>query len=239
MKLTSTRISSFLLLVTTILVTGCSTFERQAFNSEAATHVKKITVTQFNEQEEIPTFIINHPAGSFGLVGVAIVIADRNSKTKTMTEALDMNKTKVTTDFYAKAIPALGSLGYEVMPIAVKRGDKADIVLEAALKDQGQQAALSLGIDAAIVAAGATSDYYPMVSLGATLTDSKTKAVLFREIYQYGYNSGNDKIQFLAAAPNCKFKDMDALKANIDVTRKCVMDGVDALVNQLKNDLKK
>lgn len=240
MRMTITRLLSLLVLATTVFVTGCATkFERQAFNSEASTHIKKITVSQWNEQEDVPTFIINHPAAGFGLIGAAIVISDRNTKTKKVTEALDPAKTKLTTAFYNQALPGLKSIGYETISIPAKRGDKADTVREATLKDQGQDATLMLGIDAAYVAAGATSDYYPAVVLGAELTDTKTKAVLYRESYHYGYNNGVKEVSHIDAASQCKFKDMDTLTANIEVTRNCLMAGVDVLVKQLIADLKK
>lgn len=240
MNIATTRILSLLVLASAVLVTGCATkFERQVFNSEAAAGVKKITVNQWNDQEEIPTFIINHPAAGFGLIGAAIVISDRAGKTKTVTEALDVNKTKVTSAFYEKLLPALKDIGYEVAPVAVKRGDKAEAVRELVFKDQGQQASLVLDLNIAYAAAGATSDYYPVVSMAADLIDNKTKAVLYREAYQYGYNNGVKEITHLEANKQCKFANMEALTANIDATRKCLTDSVDILVTQIKSDLKK
>jgi hypothetical protein len=223
-----------------VLTTGCATkFERQAFNSEIATNVKKVTVSQWDDQTEIPTFIINHPAAGLGLIGAAIVIGDRASKTKTITEALDINKTKVTSTFYEKMLPALKENGYEVIPVSVKRGDKSEAVKEAVYKDQGQNANLVIGLNAAYTAAGGTSDYYPAVSLVAVLTDAKTKSVLYREAYQYGYNNGVKEITHLEADKQCRFSNIEALTANIEVTRKCLMDSVNILVTQIKSDLKK
>jgi hypothetical protein len=240
MKIVSARLLSSLVIASAVLVTGCATkFERQVFNSEAAVNVKKITVSQWNDQEEIPTFIINHPAAGFGLIGAALVISDRAGKTKTVTEALDISKTKVTSDFYAKLLPALKDNGYEVSPVTVKRGDKGEAVRELVLKDQGQQASLIIGLDASFVAAGATSDYYPIVILVAELTDNKTKAILYREAYHYGYNNGVKEITHLEANKQCRFTNMEALTANIEITRKCLTDSVDVLVNQIKSDLKK
>lgn len=240
MKMYANRLLGALVLVSTVMVTGCATkFERQAFNSEAAAHVKKISLGQWNDQEEIPTFIINHPAAGFGLIGAAVVISDREGKTKTVTEALDISKTKITSDFYGKLIPALKNIGYDVAPVAVKRGDKPVAVRELILKDQGQQASLILDINTAYAAAGATTDYYPVVSLVADLIDNKTKAVLYREAYQYGYNNGVKEVTQIQAAKQCRFKNIEAITANIDVSRKCLTDSVDILVKQLTSDLKK
>jgi hypothetical protein len=240
MKFSIQRSISIAIVTVTVLLTGCATkFERQAFNSEAAAGVKKITVSQWDEQKEIPTFLISHPMQGFGLIGAALVVSDRAGKTKTMTEALDMEITKISTGFYSKVLPALKEIGYEVSPIAVKRGEKIETIRESVLKDQGQDASLMLGIDAVYVAAGATSDYYPAVSMTAELTDNKTKAVLYRDVYEYGYNNGNKEIQHIAAAPVCKFSNMEALTKDINLTRKCLMDSIDLLVAQLKTDLKK
>jgi hypothetical protein len=43
----------------------------------------------------------------------------------------------------------------------------------------------------------------------------------------------------VAAAPDCKFKDIDALTANPDKTRTCLMAGPALLAKQITSDLKK
>ena len=240
MKMTTTRLLSLLVLVATVFVTGCATkFERQAFNSEAATHVKKITVSQWSDQEEYPVFIVNHPGNNLGLIGAIAAAADRTSKTKRVNDLLEPAKTKLTSTFYDKALPSLKSLGYDTLSVSAKRSDKLDDVRIALAKDQGQHAILLLTLDASYLAAGMSTDYFPAVVLGAELTDSKSKAVLYREQYHYGYNNGVKEVSHIDAAATCRFKDIDTLTANIDITRKCMTDSVDVLLNQLLNDLKR
>ena len=104
---------------------------------------------------------------------------------------------------------------------------------------QGQEAALALGIQAAYLAAGASTDYFPSVVVGAELIDNKSKAVLYREAYHYGYNNGSKDIVHIEAAADCKFKDIDALTANIEKTRACLTASIELLVSQLVSDLKR
>jgi hypothetical protein len=240
MKKVGYRLFVVMLLAGSVLLTGCATkFEKQAFNSEAATGIKKITVTKWDDQDEYRAAILNHPGGSFGLIGLVVVLADTASKTKKLTDALDLKTTKTTTAFYEQALPALNQLGYEVIAVPAKRGDKPDEVKARVSKAQGQDASLVLGIDASYLAAGASTGYFPSVSMSAELIDAKSQAILYRESYNYGYNFGKDDIVRIDAAADCKFQDVDALVANIEKTRSCLMAGVDVLVKQLVADLKK
>jgi hypothetical protein len=221
-------------------MTGCATkFERQAFNSEASINVKNLVVNQWNDQEEYPVYIVNHPGNSFGLLGAIAAAADRNTKTKKVNDLLEPSKTKVTAAFYEKAVPALKNTGYEITTVPVKRTDKSDDVKASIKKIQGQDANLAIDLFSSYLAAGASTDYFPSVVMLAELTDAKTQAMLYREAYHYGYNNGNKEVVHIDAPAVCKFKDIDALTADMDVTRKCLMDSIDILVKQLTTDLKK
>lgn len=240
MKIVSSRLVALMLLASALLVTGCATkFEKQAFNSEASANIKKITVAKWNDQEEYPAVVLNHPGNSFGLIGAAIAAADTSKKTKLLNDALDPAKTKVTSAFYDKALPSLKQMGYDVVIVSAKRGDKIDDVKAALNKPQGQDATLLLEMSAGYNAAGASTDYLPAMFLMATMTDSKSSKVLYSEMYQYGYNSGNKDVVNVDAAADCKFKDIEVLTANIDKTRNCLMAGPELLAKQIASDLKK
>lgn len=234
------RCACLIVLLGSLLLTGCATkFEKQAFNSEASAGIKKITVSQWNEQDEYSVRVVNHPGLSFGIIGAAIVAADTASKTKTLNDAMDPKKTQLTTVFYEKALPGLRQLGYEVIAVPMKRNDQTPAAKGAVRVAQGQDASLLLSIEGAYLAAGASTDYYPFVAVNAELTDSKSQATLYREAYHYGYNGGSTDIVHFGAAADCKFKDIDALTANIEKTRNCLMASVDVLVKQLVADLTK
>lgn len=240
MKIVTTRLLSLFVLASAVLMTGCATkFERQAFNGEAAAHIKTITLPQWNDAEENAAVVINHPGNSFGLIGMAVAAADTASKTKKLNEVVPPATAKVTTAFYNEALPLLKSMGYEVIVVPAKRGDKFDDVKAALNKPQGQDASLFLTMGAGYNAAGASTDYFPAMAVIATLTDIKSNKVVYNEIYQYGYNTGDKEVIFVAAAPDCKFKDIDALTANPDKTRTCLMAGPALLAKQITSDLKK
>jgi hypothetical protein len=234
------RCACLIFLLGSLLVTGCATkFEKQAFNSEASASIKKITVPQWNDQDEYSARVVNHPGMSFGLIGAALVAVDTSSKTKKLNDALDPQKTKLTAEFYTKALAGLRQLGYEMIVVPAKRSDKADDVKAAVRVAQGQDASLLLRIDGSYLAAGASTDYYPFVVMNAELTDSKSQATLYKEAYHYGYNDGRKDVVHIEAAAECKFKDIEALIANIDKTRTCLTASVDVLVKQIVADLKK
>lgn len=234
------RLACLFVLSASVLATGCATkFEKQTFNSEAAANIKKITVPHWNDQDEYKAIVVNHPGNSFGLIGAVIVMTDTAAKTKQLNAALNPDKTRLTEAFYGKALPGLKQLGYDVIAVPAKRTDKSDDVKETVRKAQGQDASLMLDFNAAYLAAGASTDYYPSVTLMAELTDSKSQATLYKEAYHYGYNNGDKNVVHLEAAADCKFKDINALTADIDKTRACLTASVDVLVKQIVADLKK
>jgi hypothetical protein len=234
------RCACLIVLLGSLVVTGCATkFEKQAFNSEASAGIKKIAVQQWSDQDEYPARVVNHPGMSFGLIGAVVTAADTASKTKKLNDVLDPNKTNLTADFYAKALPGLRQLGYEVVAVPVKRGAQAVEVNNAVRVTQGQDAFLLLNIEGAYLAAGASTDYFPSVVMTAELSDSKSQAVLYKEAYHYGYNDGNKDVVHIEAASDCKFSDIDRLIANIEKTRTCLTASVDILVKQMVADLKK
>ena len=234
------RLLSLVLLASTLLATGCATkFERQGFDSKAGSGINKLTVTQWNDQEENRAIIINHPGMSMGLIGAAIAAGDTASKTGKLSAAVPPETAKITSAFYDEMLPLLKSLGYEVTLVPAKRSDKADDVKAAVNKAQGQDASLYLAISAGYYALNATSDYFPASTLRATLTDAKSGKVLYNDIIQYGFNPGNNDMSFVRAANECKFKDIDALTVNPTLTRTCLMAGSGILAKELTTELKK
>lgn len=242
MKTTYLRIVALLLVSASVLLTGCAAkFQRQAFNNEAATHVKKITITQWDDQEEYRAVVVNHPGMSFGLIGAAIAAADTATKTKKLNDAIKPETVKLASAFYEKALPGLKQLGYETISVPIKRqlGEKADVIKDRVASSRGQDASLMLNISASYLAAGASTFYLPSVVLDAELVDNKSKAVIYREAYHYGYNNGQTEVVHIDAAADCKFQDIVELTANIDKTRRCLLDSVEVLVGQFLSDLKK
>jgi hypothetical protein len=240
MKIVSTRLLSSLVLASAVLVTGCATkFERQGFDGKAGAGISKLTVTQWNDQEENRAVIINHPGMSMGLIGAAIAAADTSNKTCKLNAAVPPESAKVASAFYSELLPMLKGMGYEVTLVPAKRGDKIDDVKAAVNKPQGQDASLFLNISSGYYALNASSDYFPANTLSATLTDAKSGKVLYNDLIQYGFNPGSNDMSFVRAANECKFKDIDALTANPTTTRTCLMTGPALLAKELANELKK
>lgn len=240
MKFSIQRSVGIAIVAATVLLTGCATkFERQGFDGKAAAGINKLTLAEWNDQEENRAVIINHPGMRMGLIGAAIAAADTSNKTGKLNTAVPPDSAKVTSAFYNDLLPMLKGMGYEVTLVPAKRGDKVDDVKAAVNKPQGQDASLFLTISAGYYALNGSSDYFPATTLNATLTDAKSGKVLYNDIIQYGFNPGNNDMSFVRAANDCKFKDIDALTANPATTRTCLMAGTTLLAKELANELKK
>jgi hypothetical protein len=84
----------FIATATLILLSGCAQLPKQAFNKEAATGIKTLTVTSRADESRYDAVIIAHPGANFGLVGALVAAADMKSKGDKLTAALDPAKTK-------------------------------------------------------------------------------------------------------------------------------------------------
>lgn len=222
------------------LLTGCGSVPKQAFNAEASPHVKRLAVTQFEEQKDIGAVVVNHAGHSFGLIGLMVAAVDLNSKSSRLTAALDLEKTRPNTVFQNTLNTALLNQGYQLTPVTLRRDDVEAEINNRVAAVPGVDANLLVRADANFKAAGSSSDYLPAVNARADLIDKKDGKLLYREIYTYGFNDATAKDNVtLAAAPECKFANLDAVVAQADVARKCLVDGLQAVARAIADDLKR
>lgn len=227
------------ILLFVVLLAGCATVQRQAFNAAAATHVKNVVVTQVQNQDEYYINILGHPGMSFGLVGGLIAAADMQMKTTQLTKAIDAKETRLQERFSEKLAKQLKAAGYEPQIVVLPKDAKGDQALTLGKQGAGGDAVLLVEMSAGYWAAGPASDYFPRVVARVKAVDAKTDKTLYEDTISYGYAMPQAQTVHLASDAAYRFKDMDALVADPGKTRQGLYLGLDALAQQIVSDLKK
>lgn len=235
-----------LLLVATVL-TGCATIEKQAFNRDANTSVKKVALIEPRPSTGFGILIQNHPALHLGLIGAAAYAAEMNSKSSTLDAAMKPLGWSLTESLSTAVAQELSKSGYEVVRVDLKR-DSLTLVKDYGEYKSNPAFAPALTADAWIdlatrdplyVANGPTSDYLPSIGLTVRMVSAKDQAVLYREDFLYGYVFQMGRLQpvLIPSAPEFRFANMAALTADPKKTLEGMAQGVPLLAKKIVEDL--
>jgi hypothetical protein len=228
-----------LVVMSVAFLAGCAQVPRQAFNAQAAAHVKTIVVARAENQIEYPVQIIGHPGMSFGLIGGLVAAADMQVKSGKLTSAIDVKETRVQERFADKLKARLNKAGYETVVVVLPKGTTLDQGLaQAKLKARGD-AVVVVELYAGYWAAGPSTDYFPRMVAKVKTFDAKSDKVLYEDSISYGYAMPQAQTVHLASEPAYRFGSIDTLVADPVKTRQGLYVGVDALVEQIANDLRK
>jgi hypothetical protein len=226
-------------MATIAALAGCATpTPRQAFNAPAAGHIKTVVVTQRPNQDSYEAAVLGHPGMSFGLIGGLVAAADIQSKSNKLTQAIGASETKLQERMAQRLAAHLREAGYEVQIVEIPKDAKEDQALSVARKERRSDAVLLLEVRGAYWAAGPSTDYFPRVMVGVKTLDD-TGRTLYEDSFTYGYAMANTQSVHLASDPKYRFKDIDTLIADAELTRNGLIEGVEAISIQIANDLKK
>jgi hypothetical protein len=231
--------SAALLVLASVFLGGCAQLPRQAFNPQAAAHVKTVVVAQTENQTEYPAQILGHPGMSFGLIGGLVAAADMHAKSTKLTAAIDPKETRVQERFAERLREKLRQAGYETVVIMVpKVANQDEALAQAKLKAKGD-AVIAVDLYAGYWAAGPSSDYFPRMEAKVKTVDVQSSKVLYQDVISYGYTMPQAQTIHLASDPGYRFGTIDLLVADPAKTRQGLYAGIDALAEQIANDLKK
>lgn len=233
------HVRTLVLLGAVAMLVGCGAIPKQDFNAAANTHIKKIVVVTGTEPDEYLVQLVNHPGGSFGLIGGLVAAADMASKSSTFTAAA---KPKAPGIFSVmeQELATLSSDGpYELEIAGVRQGDNskfledykgvagdADAVLDIRLKIIGYRALYP------------TSPYVPTVMATSQLVDVKTNQVLYEATVHYGEPwIKRDGLVQIDNDSSYAFNDFDALTSDVDRATEGMVVGAKAVADRIKADL--
>jgi hypothetical protein len=225
--------------VAVALVSGCAQpLKKQAFNREAAGHIKTVTLARPVNQVEYEAAVLGHPGMSFGLIGGLVAAADMAAKSKRLTTALDAKEMRAQDRFAERLREALGQTGYQIEVTELPKDLGEDKVYET-LKPKAADAILAVQLTAAYWAAGPSTDYFPRVWAKVRKLDGKSGQVLYEDTITYGYAAPQQQTVHLASRPEYRFADMNAIEADPVKARAGLYEGLQAVAEQIAQDLKK
>ncbi|MDB5897633.1 MAG: hypothetical protein JWP22_405 [Ramlibacter sp.] len=228
-----------LVMLSLAFLAGCAQVPRQAFNAQAAAHVKTLVVAHAENQVEYPVQIIGHPGMSFGLIGGLVAAADMQVKTGKLTSAIDVKETRVQERFAEKLKERLNKAGYETVVVVLPKGTTLDQGLVQARQKAKGDAIVVVDLYAGYWAAGPSTDYFPRMVAKVKTFDARSDKVLYEDSISYGYAMPQAQTVHLASEPTYRFASIDTLTADPVKTRQGLYVGADALAEQIVNDLRK
>jgi hypothetical protein len=213
--------------------------KKQAFNREAAGHVKTVVITQTPNQDSYEAAILGHPGMSFGLIGGLVAAADMHAKSTKLTAAINPAETRLQERFSTKLSEGLAKAGYTATIVALPKDTKADQFLPLAKAKANGDAFLTVSLSGGYWAAGPSTDYVPRVIAQVRTFDSASGGVLYEDTFSYGYAMPQAQTIHLASDPQYRFASIDTLTSDPGKTREGLYSGLDAIVAQIVADLKK
>jgi hypothetical protein len=233
------RAPLFIMFLAVALLTGCASVKRQAFNAAAATHVKTVVVTQVPNQDEYYVNILGHPGMSFGLIGGLVAAADMQAKTTQLTKAVNPAETRLQERFGEKLAERLKAAGYDTQFLVLPKNARENEALALTRQKPAGDAALIVEVSGGYWAAGPTTDYFPRVVAHVKAVETKSDKVLYEDTITYGYATPQADTVHLASDAAYRFKNIDALVADPAKTRQGLYAGLDAMAQQIVNDLRR
>lgn len=234
-------LKTFGALALVVMLVGCAApMKKQAFNRDAAGHIKSVVIAHTPNQDAYEAMVVNHPGMSFGLIGGLVAAADMQAKTSRLTNALNPAETRLQERFTAKLREGLEKAGYQCTVVALPKDAKEEQVFALAKEKGSGDAVLAVHLTGAYWAAGPTSDYFPRVHAKVRALDAaKGGVVLYEDTFSYGYAETQMQTVHMASDAQYRFASMETLVSDPNKTREGLYNGLDAIVAQIVADLKK
>lgn len=234
---------SFTLLLSIIFLSGCATaLNKQAYNKEASTHIKTISIAERPDAETYDAFINAHPGNNFGLIGALIAAADMEAKSTRLTAAINPNETKLQKRILEQITKGLNTLGYETETIQVSEKLDDEQVLTELKTKSNRDATMVVSIKGRYVAAGTSAPYVPYLYAHVKTTERETGNILYEDYFTYGFlfpYSTQPVHTHLPEGSEYRFDTADAFEANPILARDGLTSGLQHISDQVVADLQR
>ncbi len=198
------------------LVSGCATYKPVGFNKAASGNLKVVAIAPVGLPEKPAVWIVAPAGSSFGLIGALIDESVAASARARLAKTLDSVQFDARAELRAALNRELATLTFSTREIAAGGIDADRTAFLKKLPDSGDaQAVLDLyAVNFGYFAAGATTDYRPVLTLAARLSEIATGKVLFED--QISYNTVGPPGKAITLEPDEKyrFKNQDVLNAD-------------------------
>jgi len=223
-------------------LTACGTTQ-MAVKPEAKANVQSIALIKVSEPDSYTAQDFGNPGMMFGAVGGAIAGASSANSTKSVGKIVTDSNYSVSDHFTVALQKKLTDAGYDVKIVSVDRekkhkllesyesvnADSADAVLDVAIESIGYSTEHPMF----------SPHWRPSSQVSVVLVDKQTGEMMYAEKFMYGYHnplmSGTD----IEAPEEYHFKNKEELLSDDDRVVSGIQHSVDAVVEQVQNNLKK
>lgn len=223
------------MLFAVVVASGCSSLPKQTFNTEANKNIRQLTLITPPAVDKVDVFMVNHPAASLGLIGAAIVAADKTLKTNQYNHAIKANKVNWASYAQQQLQQALKKVGYNVKISTTPPKQKRTQKFLETYADTTADASLDYYFKVAHIAGGPTTKYIPSISLQTRLVSAKDKSVLYAEQFESGY-SFQQKNPHIAISQ--QFKSATELASHPKTSVDALKEGISKIAKKIAEDLK-
>jgi len=228
------------LFVALLVLSGCATVNRQAYNKSAALQIKKIVIAEPSDEETIGALMLAHPGTGFGLIGGLIAAADMQAKTTRVTAAIDPQKTQLRHRFITDLSLNLNKQGYETEVVQLDKGVDQKNVFSVLKEKTKSDAILVAYVRGSYIAAGPTTPYAPYVSVSVKAEAANDGKVLYEDTISWGFTfDNNSQAIHLPGGDNYRYDNIAAIESSPDQAREALLSGINAVTAQVTDDLKK
>jgi hypothetical protein len=237
MKTTCPRIVC--LFVLAIILGGCASLPRQAFNKDAYQNLRVIEILKQVDTERYFVHNKGHAGMAFGLAGGLVAAADMEVKASKFTALMIDRNLRAIETFQQALQRDLGNAGYGVRVLDVKRKKNALLETYNWLNGYDVDAYLDFSIAAGYISASIMTDYIPAVHVTARLVKKGSHKVLYQEVIHYGYGLPGKDAASYAADSQYYFKSYGALTGNPDRAMEGLRKGIFIVAEHIARSLAK
>jgi hypothetical protein len=231
---------TFILIVALLVLSGCATVSRQAYNKDASQQIRKIAIAEPSDDETIGALIVAHPGTGFGLIGGLIAAADMQAKSTRITAAINPEKTRLRHRFVTDLSASLNSLGYETEIVPINKGMDEKRAISTLKEKTQSDAVIFADVSGLYIAAGPTTPYAPFVRVKIKAESSSNGKVIYEDTITWGYSFGsNTQTVHLNGGDFYHYEDVGAIESSADQAREALWSGVNAITAQISSDLRR
>jgi len=235
--MTTTKRSIAVLAFVSVLLSGCTSVPKQAFNKAANQDVRKIAVLKTPSSGEFLVQNLGHPGLGFGLIGGLVAAADMESKSKAFTAKMNGLSFDPAKEFNEELIAELRALKYEVKMVEPSRPQPAMLESYENLDPEVDAYVDSVMNWSGYFTASPTSNYIPAMRTIVRMVKRKGSEIAYQELISYGYELRGGQAINVAADGKYAFASFDDLTKNPEMAMEGMRKGIPLLVRQVVRDL--
>jgi hypothetical protein len=220
-----------------VLVAGCATrLPQEPFDRAANADIKLVGLLEPRPTPYYRVANVSHVGLLVPYIGSLIADADMLTKTNAFTAAMKTRGLDLAAEYRDAIRQALVSRGYVVKVIPVDR-PPSEFLGDYDGLDPTVDAYVDTSISGGYVCTSSVSDYLPYVRGYTRVVRRTTRAIVYQQVLNYGYEWSAQHPVMIAADPKYRFPDHAALMADPERAMAGLRESIPLFVDRTARDL--